>query len=109
MARTPLERLARDPPSVVISIPIGNTAVAASHRAVARAGARLILLDNAPTGLLPGQLTTPVSFRPDNFGLGQIAAEMLVAYCPQFGWHFALWRRLLRHPPARDRLSQVDG
>ena len=76
-----LERLARDPPSVVISIPIGNTAVAASHRAVARAGARLILLDNAPTGLLPGTDYASV-VSADNFGLGQIAAETLSPYLP---------------------------
>ena len=76
-----LDRLARNPPSVVISIPIGNTAVAASHRAVARSGARLILLDNAPTGLLPGADYASV-VSADNFGLGQIAAETLSPYLP---------------------------
>ena len=77
-----LERLANDPPSAVISIPIGNTAVADAHRKMARAGAKVILLDNAPTGLLPGADYACV-VSADNFGLGQIAAETLSPYLPQ--------------------------
>lgn len=71
-----LERLIVERPDAIISIPIGNTVVADVHRSVSRAGIKLILLDNAPTGLLPGSDYVSV-VSADNFGLGQIAAELL--------------------------------
>ena len=74
-----LERLAKEPPNAIISIPIGNAAVADAHRKVSRAGSKLILLDNAPTGLLPGTDYASV-VSADNFGLGQIGAELLSPY-----------------------------
>ena len=71
-----LERLARQNLSGVISIPVGNMAVSDAHRMVTAGGTKLVLLDNAPAGLLPG--TDYVSVvSADNFGLGQSAAEML--------------------------------
>ncbi|HEY1722993.1 MAG TPA: substrate-binding domain-containing protein [Magnetospirillaceae bacterium] len=71
-----LDRLSRERPDAVISIPIANAAVAEAHRNVSHAGIKLVLLDNAPTGLLPGtDYATLVS--ADNFGLGQIAASLL--------------------------------
>lgn len=71
-----LERFAREKPDAVISIPVGNAAVADAHRSVSRAGIRLILHDNVPTGLLPG--TDYVALvSADNFGLGQIGAQLL--------------------------------
>ena len=76
-----LERLARQHLSGVISIPVGNVAVADAHRAVARSGTKLVLLDNAPSGLLPGSDYVSV-VSADNFGLGQIAAELLSRYLP---------------------------
>lgn len=77
-----LDRLVREAPDAIISIPIGNTAVADAHRSVSRAGIKLILMDNAPTGLLPG--TDYVSVvSADNFGLGQICAELLSPHIPQ--------------------------
>jgi ribose transport system substrate-binding protein len=79
-----LGRLARERPDAVISLPIANTAVAEAHRNVAHAGCKLVLLDNAPTGLLPG--TDYVSVvSADNFGLGEIAAELLSPHIPQGG------------------------
>ena len=74
-----LGRLANEAPDAIISIPIGNTAVAGAHRSVSCAGIKLILLDNAPTGLLPGSDYVSV-VSADNFGLGQIAAEILSPY-----------------------------
>ena len=74
-----LDRLTRDTPDAIISIPIGNAAVADGHRSVSRAGVKLILLDNAPTGLLPGKDYVSV-VSADNFGLGQIGAELLSPY-----------------------------
>jgi ribose transport system substrate-binding protein len=56
--------------------------VATAHARLAEAGIKLILLDNAPTGLLPGRhYGTLVS--ADNFGLGRIAAEGLSPHLPQ--------------------------
>jgi ribose transport system substrate-binding protein len=79
-----LGRLARQRPDAVISIPIGNTAVADAHRSVARAGLKLVLMDNAPTGLLPGTDYVSV-ISADNFGLGAIAAALLSPHVPRGG------------------------
>jgi ribose transport system substrate-binding protein len=71
-----LERLSKSRVDAVISIPIGNSAVADAHRAISHAGIKLILMDNAPTGMLPSSdYATVVS--ADNFGLGEIAAKLL--------------------------------
>ena len=71
-----LQRLVHEAPDAVISIPIGNTAVADAHRSIARAGIKLVLMDNAPTGLLPGSDYASV-VSADNFGLGQVGAALL--------------------------------
>lgn len=79
-----LVRLVKERPDAIISIPIGNTAVADAHRAVSAAGIKLILMDNAPTGLLPG--TDYVSVvSADNFGLGKVGAELLAPHIPPGG------------------------
>lgn len=79
-----LDRLIAMRPDAIISLPVENTAVAAAHRRVAEAGIKLLLLDNAPTGLLPGKdYVSLVS--ADNFGLGRTAAELLAPYLPQGG------------------------
>lgn len=79
-----LRRLAADPPEAVISLPIASTAVAEAHRGVSRAGSKLVLLDNGPTGLLPGDDYVSV-VSADNFGLGIIAARLLSPHVPQGG------------------------
>ena len=72
-----LERLAREPVNAVISIPFGNSALLAkAYRTVSAAGIKLILLDNAPVGLLPERDYVSV-VSADNFGLGEIAAALL--------------------------------
>jgi ribose transport system substrate-binding protein len=74
-------RLAESNVDVVISIPIGNQDVSEAHRRIQKAGKKLILLDNAPTGLSPG--TDYVSVvSADNFGLGEMAAQLLSPYLP---------------------------
>ena len=71
-----LTRLANEKVDAVISIPIGNTHVADAHRAIQKAGKKLVLLDNAPSGLAAGaEYSCVVS--ADNFGLGEIAANLL--------------------------------
>ncbi len=79
-----LTRLTAEAPHAIISIPIGNTAVAAAHRSVARAGIKLVLMDNTPTGLLPGTDYACV-VSADNFGLGQIGASLLSPHIPPGG------------------------
>ncbi|WP_071673968.1 substrate-binding domain-containing protein [Nioella nitratireducens] len=77
-----LDRLIDLRPDAIISLPVENTAVAAAHRRVAEAGIKLLLLDNAPTGLLPGKdYVSLVS--ADNFGLGRTGAELLAPHLPQ--------------------------
>ncbi|MEZ5778841.1 MAG: substrate-binding domain-containing protein [Paracoccaceae bacterium] len=79
-----LERLSREPLDAIISIPVGNAAVADAHRKVSRAGIRLILHDNVPTGMLPGMDYTSL-ISADNFGLGLIGAELLAPHVPKGG------------------------
>ncbi len=70
------ERLIQSKPDAIISLPVGNTVMADAYRKASKAGIKLILLDNVPTGLLPGKdYVSLVS--ADNFGLGQIGAELL--------------------------------
>jgi ribose transport system substrate-binding protein len=79
-----LLRLARAPIHAVISLPIGSSAVLEGHRAIANAGKKLVLLDNAPSGLRPGVDYLAVS-SADNFGLGAIAAELSSPYVTDEG------------------------
>lgn len=77
-----LERLIAEKPDAIISIPMGNVAVADAYKKVEKAGIKLILLENAPTGLLPGTDYASL-ISADNFGLGKIAAELLSPYVSQ--------------------------
>jgi ribose transport system substrate-binding protein len=76
-----LDRLILEAPNAIISLPVANSKVADAHARVSKGGIRLVLLDNVPTGLLPG--TDYVSLiSADNFGLGKIAAEGLASSLP---------------------------
>ncbi len=77
-----LDRLIALHPDAIISLPVANEQVAAAHARVSTAGIKLILLDNAPTGLLPGKHYTAL-VSADNFGLGKIAASGLSPHLPQ--------------------------
>lgn len=79
-----LRRLVAEKPDAIVSIPIGNTAVADAHRDVHKAGLKLILLDNAPTGLLPGTNYAAV-VSADNFGLGETGAKLLADHIASGG------------------------
>jgi ribose transport system substrate-binding protein len=68
----------------VISLPIGSSRVLEAHRAICRAGKKLVLLDNAPSGLRPSVDYLAVS-SADNFGLGAIAAELICPYASHEG------------------------
>jgi ribose transport system substrate-binding protein len=71
-----LDRLIREAPDAIISLPVANAKVADAHRRVSAAGIKLVLLDNVPTGLLPGRDYVSL-ISADNFGLGKMAAEGL--------------------------------
>ncbi|MDE2447049.1 MAG: substrate-binding domain-containing protein [Alphaproteobacteria bacterium] len=78
------ERLIQSKPDAIISLPVGNNVMADTYRKASKAGIKLILLDNVPTGLLPGKdYVSLVS--ADNFGLGQIGAELLSPHVAQGG------------------------
>ena len=79
-----LLRLASDRVDAVISIPVGVSGLSDSHRAISKSGKTLILLDNAPTGLLPGADYASV-VSTDNFSLGEIAASLLSPHIPDEG------------------------
>ena len=72
-------RLTTSKADAIISIPLGNEAVSDAHRLVHAAGKRLVLLDNAPTGLAPGRDYVCV-VSADNFGLGEIGAKLLATH-----------------------------
>lgn len=76
-----LNRLRTENPDAIISLPVDNAIVAEAHIAASRAGIKLILIDNAPIGMLPGKdYVSLVS--ADNYGLGKIAAELLSSHLP---------------------------
>ncbi|MBB3318137.1 MULTISPECIES: substrate-binding domain-containing protein [unclassified Rhizobium] len=77
-----LERLILEAPDAIISLPVANSKVAAPHARVSAAGIKLVLLDNVPTGLLPGKDYVSL-ISADNFGLGKIAAEGLSPHLPE--------------------------
>jgi ribose transport system substrate-binding protein len=79
-----IERLVESKPDAVISIPVGSTAVAETFCKLARAEIKLVLLDHAPSGLLPETDYVSV-ISSDNFGLGQIAASLLSPHIPRNG------------------------
>lgn len=79
-----LKRLIAREPDAIISIPIGNAAPAGPHLAVTRAGITLVLMDNAPTGMLAGRDYASV-VSADNFGLGEVAARGLSPWIPEGG------------------------
>jgi ribose transport system substrate-binding protein len=79
-----LLRLASTKVNAVISIPIGVSGVTDAHREISKSGKKLVLLDNVPTGLLPGVDYSAV-VSADNFNLGEIAASLLSANIPDEG------------------------
>lgn len=77
-----LDRLIGTRPDAIVALPVANEQVVAAFKRVSAAGIRLVLLENVPTGLLPGtHYTSLVS--SDNFGLGEMAAVGLAPHLPQ--------------------------
>lgn len=71
-----LETIMAQSPDIIVSIPTDPTATAAAYRAAAEAGAKLVFMDNVPTGFVPG--TDYVSVvSADNYGNGVAAAHLM--------------------------------
>ncbi|WP_136646458.1 substrate-binding domain-containing protein [Tabrizicola sp. YIM 78059] len=71
-----LETIMAQAPDIIVSIPTDPTATASAYRAAAGAGARLVFMDNVPTGFVPG--TDYVSVvSADNYGNGVAAAHLM--------------------------------
>lgn len=79
-----LQQQVRERPDAVISIPVDNLATVGAHRQVAAAGIKLVLMDNAPAGMLAGKDYVSV-VSADNFGNGQMAAAILADHVPKGG------------------------
>ena len=77
-----LDRLIAAKPDAIVALPVANEQVAAAFRRVSAAGIRLVLLENVPTGLLPGSHYTSL-VSSDNFGLGRMAAAGLAPHLAQ--------------------------
>jgi ribose transport system substrate-binding protein len=84
---TQLGTLIARKPTAIFSIPVDPVSESSVYKQVSKAGIKLILLDNVPSGLRPGkQYVTVVS--ADNGGNGYFAAEQLEksAGCGSIGW-----------------------
>ena len=79
-----LEALIARAPDAIISIPLDNLRTADAHRHVAEAGIKLVLMDNAPIGMIAGKHYVSV-ISADNFGNGQVAAGILSPHLPPRG------------------------
>ncbi|KAF0114599.1 MAG: ribose transport system substrate-binding protein [Rhodobacteraceae bacterium] len=77
-----LDRLITAAPDAIVALPVANEQVVAAFRRVSAAGIRLVLLENVPTGLLPGSHYTSL-VSSDNFGLGMMAAAGLAPHLAQ--------------------------
>ncbi len=71
-------------PDAIISIPVDNALTADAHRRVTDSGIKLVLMDNAPVGMLPSNDYVGV-VSADNFGNGEVAAKILSNHVPEGG------------------------
>ena len=79
-----IQNMIQKAPDAILSIPVDDTATAATYEQVAQAGIKLILMDNVPKGLqYPFDYQAMVS--SDNQGNGEVGAKALAAYVPEGG------------------------
>ena len=79
-----LDRLLELEPDAIISVPVGIVQVADAHRRIGEAGIKLVLMDNAPMGMVAHRDYACV-ISADNFGNGEVAAEVLAQHIPSGG------------------------
>jgi ribose transport system substrate-binding protein len=117
-----LETLVERRPDAIISIPVDNRMAADAHRKIGEAQIKLVLMDNAPVGMVARKDYVSV-VSADNFGNGEVAAELLAHHVPVGGTvcivHYSGdfyvtnerdlgFRRWLREHRPDVRLSHVD-
>ncbi len=71
-------------PDAIISIPVGSLGSGEVHRRITEADIKLVVMDNAPVGLVARKDYASV-VSADNFGNGEIAASILASHVPQDG------------------------
>jgi ribose transport system substrate-binding protein len=71
-----LETIMAQSPDIIVSIPTDPTATAAAYRAAGEAGAKLVFMDNVPTGFVAGKDFVSV-VSADNYGNGVAAAHLM--------------------------------
>jgi ribose transport system substrate-binding protein len=79
-----MQELLDQPPDAIISIPVDSLKAADIHRRIAESNIKLVLMDNAPVGMVARKDYVSV-VSADNFGNGEIAAGLLDAYVPSGG------------------------
>jgi ribose transport system substrate-binding protein len=79
-----LETMAALKPDGILTIPVDDVAMAPAYKTIAKAGIKLVFLDNTPKGLTyPDQYQSAVG--SDNQGNGAISAHALSTRIPQGG------------------------
>jgi ribose transport system substrate-binding protein len=63
-------------PSIIVSIPTDPVATAAAYEKAARAGVKLVFMDNVPNGMKPGKDYVSV-VSADNYGNGVASAKLM--------------------------------
>jgi ribose transport system substrate-binding protein len=73
-----IQTLMAKKPSILVSIPVDPVATASAYKAAAKAGAKLVFMDNVPNGMVAGKdYVSDVS--ADNYGNGVASAKLLAA------------------------------
>jgi ribose transport system substrate-binding protein len=70
-----LESVLSKKPDIVVSIPVDATATSAAFKAAAKAGVKLVFMDNVPANMQHGEYVSDVS--ADNYGNGVIAGQLM--------------------------------
>ena len=71
-----LETVMAKKPAIIVSIPTDPVATADAYKAAARAGARLVFMDQPPNGMTPGRDYVSV-VSADNYGNGVVSAHLM--------------------------------
>lgn len=71
-----IETVMSQTPTVIVSIPTDPVATSSAYKAAARAGTRLVFMDNVPNGLEVGKDYVSV-VSADNFGNGVVSAHLM--------------------------------
>jgi ribose transport system substrate-binding protein len=71
-----IETILSQKPDIIVSIPTDPIATSSAYKQAAASGARLVFMDNAPKGLVPGKEYVSV-VSADNYGNGVVSAHLM--------------------------------